>query len=173
MPNLLNEHFQFQQHHKLWQHCKWFLLRLNIKYFLVSVIWVKIWGSCQTKHKTCKTCGCKRMLCGGVIIKHFTDQDISKYGVIRKCLRRWDTLVKCSSWQPLVTSDKYLSKAALAKIAIPHKVKHWRTQMQNLKSEWQIVFWIDECLSETTNVWADSTRTGLHHGPERFFKPAL
>ena len=42
---------------------------------------------CQTKRKTC---GCWRILCGGVIIKHLAGQDISKYGVIRKCLRESD-----------------------------------------------------------------------------------
>ena len=48
--------------------------------------------ACQTKHKTCKTCGCERGFCVYTLRlcwchnKTLGGQDISKYGVIRKCL---------------------------------------------------------------------------------------
>ena len=48
--------------------------------------------ACQTKHKTCKTCGCERGFCVYTLPlcwchnKTLGGQDISKYGVIRKCL---------------------------------------------------------------------------------------
>ena len=69
---------------------------------------------CQTKRKTC---GCWRILCGGVIIKHLAGQDISKYGVIRKCLSlarhsRKMFIMKafCSQWRKVIAAWRALQK---------------------------------------------------------------
>ena len=79
--------------------------------------------ACQTKHKTCKTCGCERGFCVYTLRlcwchnKTLGGQDISKYGVIRKCLSlarhsRKMFIMKafCSQWRKAIAAWRALQK---------------------------------------------------------------